>query len=59
MGGGGVKWEAMWCLGGAVIVDKAYEQEVKSLEDRGIPCVLPEFLAEHLFEVSVDLTFIP
>ncbi|XP_041456421.1 uncharacterized protein LOC121408831 isoform X3 [Lytechinus variegatus] len=38
-----------------VIVDKCYEEHVKCLEARGVPCVLPEFIAEHLFQESPDI----
>ncbi|XP_038053653.1 SMC5-SMC6 complex localization factor protein 1-like isoform X2 [Patiria miniata] len=31
-------------------VDRCYEQKVRSLRDRGVPCLAPEFLAEFLFE---------
>ena len=34
-----------------VLVDKTYENDVDAYIARGIPCVSPDFIAEHLFEV--------
>ncbi|XP_072044649.1 SMC5-SMC6 complex localization factor protein 1-like [Amphiura filiformis] len=38
------------------LVDKTYESDVKSLVARGVPCVSPDFIAEHLFEEHPDMT---
>lgn len=38
-----------------VIVDKSYEADVQCLEKRGVPCLMPEFIAEHLFEEEPNL----
>ena len=37
------------------LADPTYEAEVmKTLSVRGIPCVMPDYIAEHLFEVSIS-----
>ncbi|XP_030847621.1 SMC5-SMC6 complex localization factor protein 1 isoform X5 [Strongylocentrotus purpuratus] len=39
-----------------VIVDKCHEKDVQCLEERGIPCLLPEFIAEYLFQENPNMT---
>ena len=40
-----------------IFVDKCYEEKVRPLMSRGVPCLSPEFIAEYLFEVRYQDSF--